>query len=258
MLIPSIAVSEYVTRRVRRQVHGPDIRAVQEKQITIPLIVPWGLENYLLSTLPQEYDDLPPHFADFKPLIPVHDSLKYDPASSGLPSLRDTASEKGNLRYWVITNESMWASQHRVMDDFAEIAWALFHWFNQAVANQDAYGDTPFDISCASSHCCWQIARSFRRRIVLPQIEDKNSIPESLNSGLPSCREMLLFRPWALISPPVPDREFAEEISPPHELYEERGVRYPFPDPLFWDPGDEGAWDEEGVPEWVQVSDDRF
>ncbi len=88
----------YSTRRIRRQVCSRDLAAVQEKQITIPVIVPWALEDYLLSTLPQQYGDLPSHFTNFKPLIPVHDGSKYDPSTAILPSLQDTASESGNLR----------------------------------------------------------------------------------------------------------------------------------------------------------------
>lgn len=108
---------------------GPDFRSVQEKQITIPVIIPWALENFLLSALPQTIDDLPQHFTNFSPLIPVHDPTRYDPNISGVPSLHDTASEKGNLRFWIITNESMWAGQHRMMDEFAELMWPLFYWY---------------------------------------------------------------------------------------------------------------------------------
>lgn len=36
-----------------------------------------------------------------------------------------------------------------------------------------------------------------------------------------------------------------------HALFSEEGVLYPFPDELFWQDGDEGEWDGDGVPVWV-------
>lgn len=223
---------------------------MQEKQITIPVNVPFGLENYLLNLLPQEYDDLPSHSTDFKPLIPVHDSSKYDPSTASLPSLRETASENGNLRHWVITNESMWASQHRVLDEFAELMWSLFYWFIQAIRSRPGAGVSKLHDEFLS---CWRLARSFRRRIVLPEFPFSGPQPVRMKSDLPSLREALLFRPWAFISPAKPYRDFTSEDDNKHELFDEEGALYPFPDKLFWDPSDEGTWGEEGVPEWVEV-----
>lgn len=227
-----------------------DFRSVQEKQITIPVNVPFGLENYLMTTLPQEYDDLPSLFMDFKPLVPVHDSSKYNPSTASIPSLRDTTAESGNLRYWVITNESMWASQHRVLDEFTELMWALAHWFNRALSPATNTGVYTLE---DNSLACWQLARSFRRRIVLPEVPSDRAPPVAMKSGLPSLRETLLFRPWALISPAKPDREYTESSEAAHELFDEDAVLYPFPDSLFWESGDEGSWDEEGFPEWTEL-----
>lgn len=243
---------DYSTRRIRRQVCAPLLATLQEKQITIPVIVPWALEDYLLSTLPQQYGDLPSHYTDFKPLIPIHDASKYDPSTAVLPSLQDTASENGNLRYWVITNKSMWAQQHRVIDETAELMWSLFHWFNQAMATDGAMGDTR--VRTDKSACRWHLARSFRRRIVLPEVSDHFSI--TMKSGLPSLRETLLFRPWAFASPITPDRTFSgqEDGDGGHGLFDDRFVLYPFPDELFWHASDEGTWDEEGIPSWTDPS----
>ena len=232
---------DYSTRRIRRQVCSHDLATIQEKQITIPVIVPWALEDYLLSTLPQKYGDIPSHFTDFKPLIPVHDATKYNPATAILPSLQDTVSESGNLRYWVITNESMWAHQHRVLDETAELMWSLFHWFNKAHSTARTRTDEP--------PCRWHLARSFRRRIVLPEISAHSSVP--VKSGLPSLRESLLFRPWALASPITPDARHGEQS---HELFNDKFVLYPFPDELFWRASDEGTWDEGGAPSWADPS----
>ena len=251
MVLISIIDAKYSTRRIRRQVCAPDFKGVQDKQITIPVNVPFGLENYLLTQLPQEYDDLPSHFTDHKPLIPVHDPNRYGSNHGNLPSLRDSASEAGNLRYWVITNESMWASQHRVLDEFAELLWPLFHWFNQAFLSRPNAGVSVLEDNSVS---CWRLARSFRRRIVLPEVSSNQAPPASMNSGLPSLRETLLFRPWALISPRKPDREYTSTQDGRHNLFDEEAVLYPFPDKLFWKPSDEGTWGDEGAPEWVEVA----
>ncbi|CAF9940224.1 MAG: hypothetical protein ALECFALPRED_008485 [Alectoria fallacina] len=242
---------DYSTRRIRRQVCGPDLATVQEKQITIPVIVPWALEDYLLSTLPQQYEDIPSHFTDFKPLIPIHDATKYDPSTAILLSLQDTASESGNFRYWVITNESMWAQQHRVLDEIAELMWSLFHWFNQVSGTDGVMGATRMRTD--NSACRWHLARSFRRRIVLPEVSDHSSV--TMKSGLPSLRETLLFRPWAFASPIMPDRTFADEDGEGfHDLFKDERVLYPFPDDLFWHASDEGTWDEEAIPSWTDPS----
>ena len=235
------------------------LASVQEKQITIPVIVPWALEDYLLSTLPRQHGDIPSHFTSFKPLIPVHDATKYDPSTAILPSLQDTASESGNLRYWVITNESMWVQQHRVLDETAELMWSLFHWLNQVSGTQAGQGVLgavgPARIRTDNSACLWHLARSFRRRIVLTEVSDHSS--GSMKSGLPSLRETLLFRQWAFASPITPERTFnlqEEEGGGGHELFRDECVLYPFPDGLFWHASDEGTWDEGGIPSWTDPS----
>jgi len=236
---------------IRRQVCGRNFKSVQKKQITVPVNIPIGLENYLLSTIPLGYDDLPSHFTGFKPLITVHDPARYDPFTATLPSLRDTASETGNLRYWVITNESMWACQHRVLDEFAELMWTMFHSFSQAMSVSSITGAGTLS---DTSTCCWRLARSFRRRVVLPEVPDNGA--SSVNSvtmkpGLPSLRETLLFRPWAFNSPAKPDRQYIVADAH-HKLFNEEAVLYPFPDHLFWDPSDVGTWDDgEGPREWT-------
>ena len=252
MVLISTTDAGYSTRRIRRQVYGPNIQAVQAKQITIPVNVPFGLENFLLTSLPQEYDNLPSHFTDFKPLIPIHDPSKYSRNRAHLPSLQDTAAENGNLRYWIITNESMWASQHRVLDEFAELMWCQFHWFVQAMSTGPFTGVRTLEDNSLS---CWHSARSFRRRIVLPELPSNQLESVAKRPDIPSLRETLLFKPWAFLSPAKPDREFqyTEDGDPGHELFEEEAVRYPFDDSLFWDSSDEGMWDEEGVPEWMEV-----
>lgn len=242
--------SNYLTRRIRRQVYGPDLASVQEKQITIPLAIPWQLENFLTSELPNQYPDFPGHFTAFKCLIPVHDAATYDPATATLPSLQDTIAESGNLRYWVITNESMWAGQHRALDEISEVIWSFFHWF----AEKPLVDIAPSNDK-VTHNFCWELARSFRRRIVLPEVPADNicsAHTPSRRMGLPTLRESLLFRPWVYHTPKNP-HSWDDREDRAHPLFDEDKFRYPFPDHLFWEEGDEGEWDEEGVPAWRVV-----
>ena len=99
-------------------------------------------------------------------LIPVHDPSRHNLITTTLPSLPETMSESGNIRYWLITNESMWAGQHRVLDEVAELLLMLFNWFTLdrktwRMEAQPRYGtDDP--------QCIWYIADFFRRRLILP------------------------------------------------------------------------------------------
>ena len=240
---------------MRRQVCGKDFAAIKRRQITIPVIVPWGLENFLLSTIPQDYNDLPEHFADFPMLISIHDASQYatHPANN-IPSLHDTAGEKGNLRYWVITNESMWSNQHRVLDEIAELMWALFHWFNQGASDMISNpfiwrGDTDNPL------CVSKLANAFRRRIILREVVGNRHKGKAvqMKSGLPTLQETLLFRRWALDNPRKPDRSENMELEM-FVHFDEDAVLYPFPDDLFWNPEDVGTWDDDGVPEWEETS----
>lgn len=43
---------------------------------------------------------------------------------------------------------------------------------------------------------------------------------------------------------------------PPHDLFDEFALLYPFPDHLFWNEGDEGEWDDYGAPRWSVVKEE--
>ena len=223
-------------------------------------MLPYELENFILNDIPNQHADLPQHYTAFRPLIAVHDPTTHDPTASTLPPLHDTANESGNLRYWVITNESMWAGQHRAIDEIAEVLWAFFHWLNQETRKGvEAFTDGE---GTDVNHCVWHLARSFRRRIVLPEVPSDEFLQTSTLTrrvGLPTPRESLLFRPWVFYTPKVPYRDLAVEedsIWPPHRLFDELQCLYPFPDELFWEEGDEGEWDGDGVPVWKDAGKD--
>lgn len=235
-------------------------------------MIPWDLETYILTQLPQDYPDLPTYVAERKLLIPVHDPSKYDQTTTILPSLQDVASEKGNLRYWVIDNTSMWAGQHHVLDEIAEILYSMFHWFNQAAWISNSRGPRlllgtpqrprdPWPLGTDTKECIWQTARLCRRRLTLPNIpcDDghdhriSSSPGTSIKAPMPTLRESLLFRPWVFHTPKRQRWDYSltiRDLQVAHHLFNENGVLYPFPDELFWKEGDEGEWDEDGAPSW--------
>lgn len=119
--------SNYLTRRIRRCVYGSDFNAVQEKQITIPMVVPADLETHICASV------LPHMSLDYQPLIPVHDPSKHDPQIARLPSLPISGHDMGNLRYWIVSNKSMWAGQP-ALDDLSRVLRCLDNWFQAPAA----------------------------------------------------------------------------------------------------------------------------
>ena len=104
----------------------------------------------------------------------------------------------------------------------------------QSPYNYAASINNNFSVSTARPECVQHIAHAFRRRCVLPEVTGE----EELGQDLPNLREALLFRPWALLSPPKLDRTHVHWGQSGHELFDEERVRYPFEDELFWK-GDE-------------------
>jgi hypothetical protein len=243
-----VADNGYLTRRIRREVHGPDLKSVMDKQITLPLVIPSVLENFLLNEFPRICPDLPSHYLSNPFLIPVHDPAKYvapTVPNPVLPSLVEETSETGNLRYWVITNESMWTGQNPAMDEVSAVLWSLFRWF------QDV---NPVN-TCDTPDAAWHLTRSLRRRALLPEcasalgprpIGHRREKSKRIDTGILDAREALLFREWVLMIPHTTGRLVMDWRD-----FEEDGYMYPIPDELFWKEGDEGKWDGEEVPAWT-------
>lgn len=233
----------YLTRRIRRVIVGPELQAVREKQITMPLFIPMDLEVSIGSETTTRTND-PSVKADHLPqLIPVHDPQKYDPRTATLPSLHNTVNDSGNLRYWLITNKNMWAHQSRVADEVSELLATLFDWFLHCGRQP---GHEPTKHGTDSEHCIWHLAKAFRQRLVLPEESDKRERGQTL-----SAREAQLFRPWALARPARLKRHYDwEEIDALEDELEKKGD---IPDSIFWNDGDEGTWGvEEGVLIWTE------
>ncbi|KAL8640619.1 MAG: hypothetical protein Q9226_008726, partial [Calogaya cf. arnoldii] len=185
---------DYLTRRIRRLVADGDFDTVHNQQITMPLIIPMDLEVSIVSELTTRCLGTPGLKSEHLPsLIIVHDPSKHDPRTATVPSLADTRNDSGNPRYWLITNENMWAGQHRAADEVSELLTTLFDWFLHCERQP---GDDPPKHGTDAYHCIWHLARAFRRRLVLPDVSDKRERGELLSK-----REANLFRPWALARP---------------------------------------------------------
>lgn len=154
----------------------------------------------------------------------------------------------------MITNESMWAGQHRVLDEISEIYWILFQWLNKSVLLGDLVGTQ-------STESVFHVADALRGRL-LPELiiddsaaDNEGSKAIATRSGLP-IREALLFRAWGFCK--TRPRFSAENQANPaaHELFVEEAIVYPFPDELFWHDDDEGQGldGDGGVARWEEIA----
>ncbi|KAL8894889.1 MAG: hypothetical protein Q9207_008377 [Kuettlingeria erythrocarpa] len=227
----------YLTRRIRHLVVGRDLESVQNKQLTTPLLIPMCLEVYIKNDLTSQYNGMPNDILSTV-LLPAHDPLSYHPRNRSMPSLPDTVEEKGNLRYWLITNTSMWACQHRVLDEVSELLVALSEWFARSSPRLDDFGTDNDD-------CIQHLIESFRRRLVLPEMPDTTERGQIMPS-----REARLFRAWALTRPPAVQRSYEVDSELMQQFEDDLAQEEDVADDLFWQDGDEGLWDEEGVPVW--------
>ncbi|KAL8983513.1 MAG: hypothetical protein Q9205_002274, partial [Flavoplaca limonia] len=221
---------DYLTRRIRRLVIGPDLESVSKQQITMPFIVPMTLEVAMDSELTARCAGTPGLKPEHLPsLIPVHDPSKHDPRTATVPSLADTVKDSGNLRYWLITNENMWAGLHRAADEVSELLTALFDWFLQCERLRG--WDTTMHGTDAPQ-CIRHLAKAFRRRLVLPKETDTRV------RGQLSKREARLFRPWALVRPARVKRAYDEEgqMESLEDRMEQEGD---VDDGVFWNEGDD-------------------
>ena len=174
--------------------HGPDLASIQEKQITVPMQIPAELETYLYESILSEID--PRH----QWLIPVHDPSKHDPQLARLPSLPDNFGERGNPRYWVLTNESMWAGQKSGSDQLSDVLWALHEWFRFTGNSGRAGFASPHDM--ATPECLFGIVQCLRRQIGPHPYVSSTDDDIRRKQGLPSLKDSLRFR--ALLLPDSP------------------------------------------------------
>ena len=174
--------------------HGPDLASIQRKQITIPMQIPAELETYIYESILSKID--PRH----QWLIPVHDPSKHDPQLACLPSLPDNFGERGNPRYWVLSNESMWAGQQFGFDQLSDILWALHEWFTFTGNSSRAGFADPHDM--ATPECLFGIVQYLRRQIGPHPYVSSADDDIRRKQGLPLLKDALRFR--ALLLPDSP------------------------------------------------------
>lgn len=239
--------------------------AVFEKQITMPLVIPYDLEQFIHQLVSDALSDAGLSIGASEPLlIPVHEQGK---GTAILPDLQETVATTGNIRFWVIGNQLMWAGIDRRIDEAFEVLWTLFHLHNQAAITRSMLQLDKYE----AAH---QLAQAFRSRLPAqlgpsagkdsggPQGSGRDPAQsthplniESAKRGIPGLREALLFRQWAFHNPVHANRHYNDDDGI-HSMFDEESIMYPFPDELFWKDGDEGEVDGDGVPQWHDVESD--
>ncbi|KAI9821640.1 MAG: hypothetical protein M1827_002221 [Pycnora praestabilis] len=244
----------YLTRFIKRQVYGPDLDSVMGKQIVVPVMIPFDLqqtlEQYISEALKKANVS---NVGNSQVLVPVHGTGN---GTTILPDLQITAAESGNPVFWIIDNDLMWAGIDRRIDEVFEILWTLFHWHNinaPGVRNPHVPG---VRLRLDSERTTLYMADRFRRRLSnFIDTEEPSISPLRANGptygNIPE-REAELFRCWVLQRPNPTSREYFGEAR--IKLTDDEIVDYPFDDTLFWKDGDEGV--HHGAAEWIEVDEE--
>ena len=118
----------YFTRRIRLNITSTELDDVMRKQVTIPMLIPHQLEETLASVLPEGT------------LIPVYNSKAHEPNAEIPPVIPRLpgGTAKGNLRYWIIKNDGMWAGHSPVYDVVSGILRLLHHCMMEFEEDDDA------------------------------------------------------------------------------------------------------------------------
>jgi hypothetical protein len=207
------------------------------------LEIPESLEVYLTnlvkealegSNIETDADSLQFLFAFFEPTRPTQ--------SSDHDVFEEDIDAEIHLRNWVVNNDLMWAGIDRRIDEVFEVLWTLFHWRTQV----DIAVDT------TTEECVQFLAQHYRSR--LPQSLDSETAISSDAHKVPSQgvlpeRERLLYLHWVLRWPENQERQYNEA---PNMFYSDSDVKYPPPEELFWNNGDEGINDGRDH-EWITV-----
>ncbi|KAI9683635.1 MAG: hypothetical protein M1829_004940 [Trizodia sp. TS-e1964] len=267
---------DYLTRRLRRMVHGPDLDKVMEKQITLPLCLSDDFERTMTRFLDEaieETDWLPQESKSIPPIIQMHTE---GVGTEIVPDLIETLESEGNMRIWVISNELMWAGVDRRIDEVFEVLWTAYHWLStpsEPVMDGDEmiyFFGTRLRTRYSSS-----LKQQSRATIISGDDADQPETPTPLSvaptedPGLPyrgatarrpqreqkplgvlSPQEAQYFQSWVFCYPEKITRHYTEGTY--HELYDEGEVIYPPPDELFWSSDDQEAVSKNylGVKEW--------
>ena len=168
----------YLTRRARIRAYDTDLPALRT-QLTIPLLIPHDLETAINGTLQREAANghLPAHFVETQMLIPLYNASAHDPVAQiapSIPPLRDTGGEGGNLRYFIITKESMWSNQNPLVEGVFSVIWALFWFMIDATSHSSL---PPLDFTLTTPRAVQHLARSLQGSLPMePTIRDNAQI----------------------------------------------------------------------------------
>ena len=211
-----------------------------ERLLAVPVIMPPDLERSVKAVWSEVSNRtfiLPPNGHPMKIMEDVSDLPSRVTRPNILPDV--------HLRFWVIDCQTMWAGQYRAIDEVFELLWPLFYWA-RFIGRHDLWFNkdpTEYVKKKDNSQGIIEIGRSYRRRIVSSHAEDHNASQHAgsgHNHSRSNPREVTLFRPWVLQMP---------YTSPGVRTYD-RTQYQPLNDNA-WRDGDEGLWDEEGAPVWV-------
>ncbi|KAL8793670.1 MAG: hypothetical protein Q9195_003719 [Heterodermia aff. obscurata] len=216
--------SNYLTRRIRRNLHGPTLDIVHEKQITIPFMMPWDLEMHIAECLNTDGVASSRSLPKTSPIINVHDPTKHDHTTAQLPSLSATEHERGNLKYWVISNQSMWVGQDKKQDAVADVLWCLVGSYMQYLN----YGPRPSTDTDSRNCLLWTIRYLQRKLGTLPGIPSASD-DDRRRQGLPTVKESLKFRTF-VAGTLIPNLEQPEKpVNDDEWIQGDNGDYEPFP-----------------------------
>ena len=225
-----------------------------EKPLSIPLTIPRELEDYIHNEFLPSVPNLPRSYTRKPVLTIIHDALLQND-SAVLPSLRDTETETGNPRYWIIDNRNIWAGQHPMVDELFELYKGIF--LSQSavrpqVGPSNGVHSPQLENKCdaADPNFILALAHILKQRIVPPSLSYENS--RSGSNIDPT--ERFLFEAWALSDPGRCDEssplEGDEDGDGRREPFDQDDYPYSVPDSLFWKEGDEEQWPSDLIPEW--------
>ena len=157
------------------------------------------------------------------PIINVHDPAKHDPITAQLPSLLPTENERGNLKYWVISNQSMWVGQDKKQDAVSEVLWCLVAWYMHI----DKYAEKPSLDTDSPACLLWTICYLRRKLGTLPGVSSAHDY-DRRRQRLPTIKESLLFRTF-VAGTMIPNLQKPEKpISDDEWIEGDSGVYEPF------------------------------
>ena len=213
-----------------------------EKPITIPIAVPSELEDYIYKDLLPSISDLPHSYTRRRTLNPIHDT-RFNRASATLPSLSDSDAETGNLRYWVVDNDNLWAGQHAIIDELSELYNSIYH----------SQSPLQYCLDASRPEFLLDLAHMLRRRTVSPD----SSFGQSKFDKNMDRTENLLFQAWILSDPGRCNLDHGNKVDAfgnrRRPEFDQDDYTCPAPEFLFWREGDEGSWPSHFIPEWKEV-----